>query len=119
MRLTFVIIIMALATLTVSCSGDDPAAVESGTTIPGTVVVFVYWDGQGLPNMRVELVELGIERKTDQEGLAEFVVPSGSYTLRAYDINQGGPALRHLDTEIVVEPLGTNRVEIANCLPCV
>jgi hypothetical protein len=118
MKLTLVIA-MIVATFVVSCSEDDPAGVPSQTDVYGTVVVFVHWNGQGLADMRVGLVEPGIELKTDEEGLAEFVVPAGRYTLRAYDINQGGPGLRHVDTDVMVEPEHTVRVEIANCLPCV
>jgi hypothetical protein len=118
MKLAFSILLM-LATFLVSCSEHDPVGLPSEEKVPGTVVVFVHWDGQGLEDMRVELVELAIELETDREGLAEFLVPAGRYTLRAYDINQGGPALDHVDTEIVVQPNKTVWIEIVNCLPCV
>ena len=118
MKLAFVILSM-LGTFLVSCSDHNPVESPSEEPIPGTVVVFIHWDNQGLEDMRVELVDLGIELKTDSEGLAEFVVPPGRYTVRAYDINQGGPVLDHIDTEIVVQPYQTVRIEIVNCLPCV
>ena len=69
--------------------------------------------------MRVELVEAGMELKTNQDGLAEFVVPAGRYTLRAYEIIRGGPGLPYVDMDVTVEKKRVTRVEILNCLPCV
>jgi len=113
------LIILAFTTMLVSCSGDGPSGVTSEIDVLGTVVVFVHWEDQGVQDMRVELVEPGIELTTDREGIAEFIVPAGHYTVRAYDINLGGPALNHVDREIVVEPQRSVRVEIVDCLPCV
>jgi hypothetical protein len=113
-----IIATVILAVLSVSCSRDDSAGVAPDGGNPGTVVVYVFYDGQGLPDMRVELLELGVELKTNAEGLAEFQAPAGQYTVRAYDINSGGPPL-YVDRAIVVEPDRTTRVEIFNCLPCV
>jgi hypothetical protein len=113
------LIILAFTAFLVSCSGDGPSGVESEVEVLGTVVVFVHWQDKGLADMRVELVEPGIELKTDGRGIAEFIVPAGRYTVRAYDINQGGPALQYVDTEIVLEPQRSVRVEIVDCLPCV
>lgn len=118
MRL-ILLIIPILAVFVVSCGENNATDVPFKSNEPGTVVVFVHWNHFGLADMRVELVEPGIELKTNREGIAEFVVPAGRYTLRAYNINQGGPALHHLDTDIVVESKRTTRIEIVNCLPCV
>lgn len=118
MRRIFLIMLI-VAAFAVSCSHDDPAGVQSTNTATGTVVAYVHWDRQGLADMRVELVELGMELKTNSEGLARFEVPPGQYTLRAYDINQGGPALRYVDNDVVVRPKQTTRVDIVDCLPCV
>jgi hypothetical protein len=85
----------------------------------GKVVVHVHWDGQGLPGKRVEVVELKRVKTTNDEGLAEFFLPAGNYTLRAYEINRGGPALRYVDTDIKVTAGEEIRVEIVDCLPCV
>ena len=62
---------------------------------------------------------MGIVSTTDEEGLAEFVVPIGDYTLRAYDINRGGPVLRYIDQKITVIPNDEIRVDVVDCLPCV
>ena len=85
----------------------------------GNVVVYVHWDHQGLPDKSVELLGLHLVLKTNEAGIAEFVAPVGDYTLRAYDINRGGPALWYLDTEITVTSGQEVRVDIVDCLPCV
>ncbi len=103
--------------ITVACSESNvarPRRLESGT-----VLVFVYWNQQGLPGKRVELVELGIELKTNDEGFAEFVVPIGDYTVRVHEINRGGPPLLYIDTEISVTAKEETRVDVADCLECV
>jgi hypothetical protein len=112
--------------LAISCSDSITGPVEQPTESSqrkmfavGTVVVRVQWDGQGLPNKRVELVELKLVMTTDEEGFAEFIVPIGDYTLRAYEINRGGPAMLHVDTPVTVKPNDVVRVEIVDCLPCV
>lgn len=114
-----IVVTIMLAVLAISCSEDNPAGVKPDAAKPGNVVVFVYYGGQGLPDMRVELVELGIELKTNAEGLAEFEAPTGRYTVRAYDINTGGMPPHDVDKQVVVEPNQTTRVEVFNCLPCV
>ena len=85
----------------------------------GTVLVHVHWDGQGLAGKRVELLELHRALTTDEEGFAKFVVPVGDYTLRAYEINRGGPAMLYVDTKVTVVRNQVLRVEIVDCLPCV
>ncbi|HEU4929743.1 MAG TPA: hypothetical protein VFU38_07925 [Candidatus Krumholzibacteria bacterium] len=93
---------------------NRPAKLESGT-----VVVFVYWQGEGVPDKRVELLELGIERTTNADGLAEFKVPVGKYTVRVYDINRGGPALWYVDEPVTVTRDEETRVDVFDCLACV
>jgi hypothetical protein len=85
----------------------------------GTVVVFVYWQGEGVPNKRVEVVELGVERITNAEGLAKFKVPIGNYTVRVYDINRGGPPVRYIDEKITVTRDEELHVDVFDCLACV
>ena len=107
-----------------ACSEDrivspTEASNQAARLESGTVVVFVYWQGEGVPNKRVEVVELGIERITNADGLAEFKVPVGNYTLRTYDINRGGPALRYIDEKITVTRDEETRVDVFDCLDCV
>ena len=125
MKWTTFIPAVCLAALVTSCGESaNPFVqpVESSqrkSYAVGTVVVRVHWDGQGLPDKRVELVELKLAMTTDEEGFAEFVVPIGVYTLRAYEINRGGPAMRYIDTRVTVAANDVVRVEIVDCLPCV
>lgn len=125
MRLSTFVSAVCLAALVTSC-GDTTAPVmppvESSQTklfAVGTIIVRVHWDGQGLPGKRVEVVELRRVMTTDEEGFAEFIVPKGDYTVRAYDINRGGPAMWYVDTRVTVVPNGVIRVEVIDCLPCV
>ncbi len=97
-----------------TAESNRPAKLESGT-----VVVFVHWEGDGLANKRVELIELGIELRTDDQGLATFVVPIGDYTVRVHEINRGGPGLLYVDEKVTVIPDEQTRIEIFDCLECV
>lgn len=125
MRWTTFVPAVCLAVLVTSCGDTTAPVVQPVESSPrkmfavGTVVVRVHWDGQGLPNKRVELVELKLAMTTDEEGFAEFVVPIGNYTLRAYEINRGGPGLLYVDTAVTVKPNEVVRVDIVDCLPCV
>jgi len=83
----------------------------------GTVLVYVHWGDQGIPDKRVELVELGKSLLTDEEGFAQFVVPPGDYTLRAYEITRG-PTFEYIDTDVTVKAGEELFVEIVDCIPC-
>ena len=124
MRMPTFVPAVCCALLAASCSKTGPVQPSESASVPmtfesGRVVVYVYWDKQGIPDKSVELLGLHQVRKTNEEGLAEFVAPVGDYVLRAYDINRGGPALRYVDTEITVTAGEEVRVEIVDCLPCV
>jgi len=85
----------------------------------GTITVFVYFEDQSIPGKQVELVETGDSLKTDAHGLAVFKVSPGAYTVRVYDINQGGPMLRFVDVAVEVRGETLNTVKVFDCLPCV
>jgi hypothetical protein len=105
--------------LVTSCSSRDGSPVKPGGDARGQVVVQVYFDDQGIPDKRVELVELGLLRTTNGDGLVRFVVPAGEYTVRAYEINRGGPVLLYVDVKTKVTPGERSRLRIFDCLPCV
>jgi len=110
------VFVLALAcALGVSCDGGSPLAprMDSGLR------VFVHWEDVGLPQKRLEILELGMEKVTDENGIAEFLVPAGTYTLRAYDINRGGPPVPHIDFAVTTTRAQMTRFEIVDCLPCV
>lgn len=119
MRIPVAIAMICVGAVMISCGESDGNIQSFERDVSGTVIVYVYWDGNGLPDKRVEVVELGVEMTTDEAGVAEFEVPPGDYTVRAYEINVGGPGLSHLDTKVTVPAGQTIRVEIVDCLPCV
>jgi hypothetical protein len=82
----------------------------------GQLQVFVHWENEALAGRRLEIVELGAAEVTDPDGMAEFVLPPGTFTLRAY-VNVGGPAGRR-DVRVNVVEGRTTRVEVIDCLPC-
>ena len=115
---------MCVAALVTSCgeSTDPMAPVDSNPAMMaqvGTLLVFVHWEGEGIAGKRVELLGRNREMKTDEEGFAEFVVRPGSYTVRVYDLNRGGPPMRYVDTNATVVAGEVTRVEVFDCLPCV
>lgn len=119
MKWTIFAPVICVSVLLASCE-DVSFVVQTGTfASSGTVVVWVQWDGQGVPDKRVELVELQQVTTTNDEGLAEFVVPIGDYTLRAYEINRGGPSLHYIDQKITITSNDEIRVDVVDCLPCV
>ncbi len=111
---------LLLVVLAIACDESSVAPSEKAPRPreSGTVLVYVHWEEQGLPDKRVELVELGVVLTTNDDGLAKFVVPIGDYTLRAYEINHGGPPLHHIDQKITVTSNGEIRVDVVDCLPC-
>ena len=111
---------LALAT---SCGNTDPTSIPSPsqqTSVFGEarIVVHVYFDNQGIPGIKVEVLGLGRIKTTDDDGIAVFRVPAGTYTVRAYNINRGGPILSYVDTKVKVIASESTRVEIFDCLPC-
>lgn len=103
------------ATALVACS--DTTTQPAPT--PGHIVVYVYYDGSGLPDRVLEIVETGDKATTDESGLAEFDLAPGRYVLRAYGITTPGPPPPYVDREIDVRSGQDQRVEIFDCLPCV
>lgn len=82
----------------------------------GHLQVFVHWENQALADRKLEIVELGKVQVTDRNGLAEFVLPPGAFTLRAYVTGPGPAAYR--DVSVDVASGQTTRVDVIDCLPC-
>lgn len=109
-------IALALAcSLGVSCGGGSPQEPE----IASRLQVYVHWGDTGLAEKRLEVLELGLMRLTDKSGVAEFLVPAGTYTLRAHEINRPGPPPAHIDIAVTTTRGNTTRVDVVDCLPCV
>ena len=116
---------MCLALLALSCQDSTAPATDTGSAQAATLydsgklLVRVYFGDDGLPGKRVEIVERGLIRKTNRDGYALFVLPPGEYTLRAYDINRGGPSLLNYDTPVKIRANERTQLNIFDCLPCV
>ena len=105
---------LLFALLALSCSDTHTVAPPP----QGQIVVYVHWEEQALADKQIELVETGETKFTDVTGTATFAVPPGKYTIRAFAINRGGPALRSIDFDVEVRPGATTRLDIVDCLPC-
>jgi len=97
----------------------DPVSSRISTLLTGTIAVHVHWDGQGVAGKRVEILGTGRVKTTDENGNAHFRVPAGSYTVRVYEINRGGPAMFYIDTKVTVTAHQRTTVDVVDCLPCV
>jgi hypothetical protein len=98
------------------------ASCEQAPTHPplaeANVLAYVHWQEEGLAGKKLELLEAGDVKLTDSTGHALFIVHAGNYTLRAYDINRGGPAYRSIDFSVKAVGNDTVTVDIVDCLPC-
>lgn len=110
MKTAFIILAGVLLT---SCSETS----TQPTAPTGNLVVYVYWDGAGLADRQLDIVETGETKYTDKDGLAVFTLKPGTYVLRAY-VNDGGPPL-YRDKQIEIAPGKETRVEVPDCLVCV
>jgi len=85
-------------------------------SVNSRLVVFVEWQGQGVPGRQLEVVEAGLVKRTDANGTAVFRLRPGRYTLRAF-VNRPGPSIPP-DIEVTLRRLETKRVEVYDCVPC-
>jgi len=107
------LVLALLCSLGPSCAGKSP----TGLLVGSRLEVFVHWGGQGVADRKLEIVELGLVRWTNGDGIARFSLPAGTYTLRAY-VNTGGlPA--PTDLSVTMHPGERKRVQVGDCLPCV
>jgi len=112
---TFAWLLAAMVLAALACGKSTPQApVEHGQ-----LLVYVYWDGAGLAGKRCEIVELGLEKTTNEQGLATFPASPGSYALRVYGINTGGPQPLFVERSARIVANQTTRIEIVDCLRCV
>lgn len=116
--------VMVLAT-SLSCTGSDspnsfsPSLDRISNFKTGRITVFVYWDEQGIAGKRVDVLELDRTKFTREDGTTTFRVPVGTFTVRVYEINRGGPAWPWVDTKVTVTAGEDTRVTVVDCLPCV
>ncbi len=106
--------VLLIATLLAACS-EKPTEV---TSVPSHITVYVYWAGQGLSGKQVALLQTADTLTTDSAGLATFTIPPGRYTVRAFNINRGGPAYRYIDFDVEARAGDTTRLNVFDCLAC-
>ena len=124
MKLPALLCVLCLILATTACddSGTQspvgPASPRVSLFDTGFISVYVHWD-EGIAGKRVEVLELDREKITDDNGIANFRVPAGGYTVRVYEINRGGPGLLYVDTKVTVVAHERTTVDVVDCLPCV
>jgi hypothetical protein len=92
--------------------GESPAQ-------PSTLIVAkVHWGDQGVPGVKVDLLQTAATLHTDSTGVAVFSVVPGKYVVRAFGINRGGPVQQYIDFDVDVKSGETYVVDIVDCLPC-
>jgi len=96
-----------------SCSGAP--------TAPGGVLqVYVGQDTGGpAPGKTIEIVGTSLRQTTDAQGIAAFSLRPGTYVVRAYDINMGGPCCAYVDKTVEVHTAHTTRAQFSDCTRCV
>jgi hypothetical protein len=83
------------------------------------IIVHVNWQSQGIAGIKIVLIETAETLYTDANGIAKFNVKAGHYTVRAFDINRGGPGLQSLDFDVEVQARKTTTLDVVDCLGCV
>lgn len=114
MRRIAAITLTTLCILGVSCGRELP----QGLGFESHLAVYVHWGNTGLAQKRLEVVELGVVKLTDESGIADFTLAPGTYTLRAYGINVPGPPPAFVDFSVRTTRGDTTQVEVIDCLPC-
>ena len=85
----------------------------------GKISVYVHWGTTPISQMKIELVQTGEVKYTDERGIAEFILPPGSYVVRVYNLNRGGPVLMYVDFPIDAKSNEVQTLDVVDCLPCV
>ena len=88
---------------------------------PGQLIVEVLeiTDGSPVAGIRVELVQTGESRLTDEAGRVVFALLPGRYDVRVYGLTGPGPAARVEGAHAAVRPGKSTLVQFFNCGICV
>ncbi len=110
------IVFLALSLLTaVSCRQSSPSASRNDAVIIATVT---ETGNTPEPGKKIALVELRDTMITDANGQVTFVVLPGMYTVRAFDLNHGGPMRLTMDSTATVRAGDTARIAFWDCPTC-
>lgn len=111
----YVIAAFILLLIATSCKQSNPGS----STLNGVIVVTVTETGnKPEAGKQIELVEKRDTMVTDVTGQVVFVVAPGTYTIRAYGLNHGGPVLEFNDSTAVVKAGDTMRISFWDCPLC-
>ena len=111
---------LLFAILLVSCRDSHTTEIElKHVRSFSQIIVYVYFHDRGVSGKQILLLETADTVLTDSNGLARFSVPSGRYTIRAFDIGVPGPGLPSIDIRIIMRPGDSTKVDIFDCEGCV
>jgi len=86
----------------------------------GVIAVSVQEVGNYTPinGIRVDVLQTNQTKMTDSTGVAAFEVNPGTYTLRVYNLQLGGPVIRSIDSIVTVMAGQADTVKYLECLAC-
>ena len=113
MRTCFIVAISLTILASLHCTDIADSAARA------RVNVYVHWGDMPLSQKKVEVVQTGEVKETNEKGLAEFELAAGSYTIRVFNINRGGPSFQYVDFNVEIKSAETKVVDVVDCLPCV
>src|SRR5262249_23451368 len=91
MRSIVVFVLLCLVTFVASCTHSDPAGPVNAQNqlsmfATGRIIVHVYWANQGIAGKKAEVLGFAKVETSDENGIAVFRVPVGTFTVRVYDV---------------------------------
>jgi hypothetical protein len=104
-----------LSAASLSCGGRSTA--PTSPVVDSQLQVLVQWQGQGVADVRLDLIELNLTQTTDARGITVFEIPAGTYTLRAH-VNGPGPGVLQ-DIRVMTRSGEAEHVQVTDCIPCV
>jgi hypothetical protein len=87
----------------------------------GVIVVYVFSGigGAGpVGGIRAQLIQTGEMKTTDSTGVVPFQVKPGSWTIRVYDLQGGGPVLHTVDSTVQIKGGEIDTLKYFDCLMC-
>jgi len=112
-RLILLVMAVLPAALFSTCHDFGPPDQQS------LIVAHVHWGEAGIPGIKIVLVQEADTAYTNSSGTVVFPVTAGNYTVRAFDINRGGPVLLGgIDFSVTAPAGSTGYVDIIDCIPC-
>ena len=115
MRSTMFAIVALAIFAFISCGRSNPSASRNDALIIATVT---ETGNKPEPGKKIALVELRDTMTTNANGQVTFVVAPGTYTVRAFELNHGGPMFPYSDSTVVAGAGDTVRIAFWDCPTC-